>query len=283
MKHLNYIYLVLFFTCFFGYSQNPKLPEDYLSKNFHKERREALRKLLPKKSVAVFFSNAVRNRSNDVDYMYHQDPNFYYLTGHKEPNSLVLIFKEDQENGSATYNELIFVQERNDFEELWNGKRLGIVGVQDELGFRIVYNGRDFKNYDINFSNFDKILFEEFQNDVRDNPHDEADLYTLINQFKEKVSNDVLPVNSTTNNEIQFAVQNRIDTKSIKTFMGTLREIKTVEELVLLKKAVEISSIGQIEVMKAMHPNMSEREVQGVHEFVYKKYGAEYEGYPSIV
>jgi Xaa-Pro aminopeptidase len=28
---------------------------------------------------------------------------------------------------------------------------------------------------------------------------------------------------------------------------------------------------------------MSEREIQGIHEFVFKKYGAEYEGYPSIV
>ena len=65
--------------------------------------------------------------------------------------------------------------------------------------------------------------------------------------------------------------------------MASLREIKTEEELVLLKKAVEISAIGQIEMMKAMHPNMSELEAQGVHEFVYKKYGAEYEGYPSIV
>jgi Xaa-Pro aminopeptidase len=35
--------------------------------------------------------------------------------------------------------------------------------------------------------------------------------------------------------------------------------------------------------MKAMHPGMSEREVQGIHEFVYRKYGAEFEGYPSIV
>jgi len=35
--------------------------------------------------------------------------------------------------------------------------------------------------------------------------------------------------------------------------------------------------------MKAMHSGMSETEIQGVHEFVYKKYGSEYEGYPSIV
>jgi Xaa-Pro aminopeptidase len=53
--------------------------------------------------------------------------------------------------------------------------------------------------------------------------------------------------------------------------------------LVLLKKAVRISAMGQREIMKAMHPGMSETEVQGVHEYIYKKYGSEYEGYPSIV
>jgi Xaa-Pro aminopeptidase len=35
--------------------------------------------------------------------------------------------------------------------------------------------------------------------------------------------------------------------------------------------------------MKAMKPGMSEREVQGIHEFVFKKYQAEDLGYPSIV
>ena len=35
--------------------------------------------------------------------------------------------------------------------------------------------------------------------------------------------------------------------------------------------------------MKAIKPGMSEREIQGIHEFVYKKYQAEDLGYPSIV
>ena len=35
--------------------------------------------------------------------------------------------------------------------------------------------------------------------------------------------------------------------------------------------------------MKAMRPGMSEMEIQGLHEYVFKKYQAEYEGYPSIV
>ncbi len=45
--------------------------------DFHKTRRTALRKELPPNSVAVFFANPVRNRANDVDYVYHQDPNFF--------------------------------------------------------------------------------------------------------------------------------------------------------------------------------------------------------------
>jgi len=50
-----------------------------------------------------------------------------------------------------------------------------------------------------------------------------------------------------------------------------------------LKKAIQISAQGQREVMKAIKPNMTEREVQGIHQLVYKKYGAAHEGYPSIV
>ena len=48
----------------------------------------------------------------------------------------------------------------------------------------------------------------------------------------------------------------RIDTKSLKSFMASLREIKTEEELVLLKKAVEISAIGQLEMMKFQFSNI---------------------------
>ena len=65
--------------------------------------------------------------------------------------------------------------------------------------------------------------------------------------------------------------------------MASLREIKSKEELVLLTKAIRISAMGQREIMKAMHVGMSESEVQGIHEFIYKKYGSEFEGYPSIV
>ena len=68
------------------------------------------------------------------------------------------------------------------------------------------------------------------------------------------------------------------DVEQLERFLGDLREVKTPFELNQLKRAIEISAIGQVEVMKAIHPQMSEREVQGIHEYVFKKYGAAYEG-----
>ncbi len=282
MKFYKLLNLFLCLVISTANSQNNGLPQDYLKKEFHKDRRAQLRKILPESSVAVFFANPVRNRANDVEYVYHQDPNFYYLTGYKEPHALLLIFKDEHNVGRNSFNEVIFVQERNEHAEMWTGKRLGIEGVQDELGFKVVYNGRGFKSSEIDFSAFDKILFRKFNNDVRDTK-DKADLYDLINTFKGKVTFNLNNLENPVNDKIYNESKKRIDNKTLGGLMASLREVKTGEELVLLKKAVEISAIGQLEMMKAMHPNMSETEAQGVHEFVYKKYGAEYEGYPSIV
>jgi len=57
------------------------LPTDYLSSDFHKDRREKSPSLMPENSSYCSLGNAERNRANDVDYIYHQDPDFNYLTG----------------------------------------------------------------------------------------------------------------------------------------------------------------------------------------------------------
>ena len=334
MKHSITLFLALFFIGF-TFAQEG-LPTDYLSKEFHKERREALRNQMPKNSIAVFFANPVRNRANDVDYVYHQDPNFYYLTGYKEPHAILVIFSEDQTNNQGqSFNEMLYVQERNERAEQWTGRRLGVEGAKDKLGFSLVFNGKDFKNSDIIYQDFDKIMFNNFQDDYRDS-RDEADLFSLIETFKIQVGYDEMQllksrlytaisnsdVNNTNvvrvlDNEIQSNPElkndkllndyvkgdsklrlelkqqaikieaeipkSNLDTRSLSTLMAGLRQVKTEEEMKLLTKAIRISAIGQREIMKAMHVNMSEAEIQGVHEFIYKKYGSEYEGYPSIV
>ncbi len=315
-------------------SEESAYPQDYLKADFHKQRREALRSMMPPNSVAVFFANAVRNRANDVDYLYHQDPDFYYLTGYLEPHAVLLVFSDDQPSPEGKkYNEAIFVQKRNARAEMWTGRRLGVEGVKEKLGFDMVFNGEDFKAFETSLTELNRVFFFNFKNDVRDTP-DNADLYSLIETFKEKAEfpedfdavkeeiyqkmreDDMASAQQTArfiayqarlkpsllqdkhikafleaeNEEAKQMVKasippptHNLDAFSLGGMMATLREVKSPEEIELLRKAVDISCIGQVEVMKAMHEDMSETEIQGIHEFVFKKYGAEYEGYPSIV
>ncbi len=230
---------------------------------------------MPDNSVAVFFSNAVRNRANDINFIYHQDPNFYYLTGHKEPHTVLLVFKEKQVMDRKKFDEIIFVRGHDALKELYEGPRLGKDGAEKKLGVDVTFESPEFKDFTIDFSNFDKVLFYDFENDVR-NTEEEGDLFDLIGQFKQKVGYK----------QGELAAEpekNNLDVVLLDEIMHGMRGIKTTEELNLIRKAVDISTIGQREVMKAMRPGMSETEIQGIHEFVFKKYGAEYEGYPSIV
>ncbi len=55
------------------------IPTDYLTKEFHAGRREALRKIMPDHSVAVIFSYPERVFSRDVNYIYHPNPDLYYF------------------------------------------------------------------------------------------------------------------------------------------------------------------------------------------------------------
>ena len=140
------------------YAQSDSLYDrDWLSASFHKTRRDALREKMAPKSVAVVFANAERNRSNDVDFQYSQDPDFYYLTGLIEPNAVLLIFKEPQTIDSITTSELIYVQPRSPRDESWTGKRLGIDGVKKQLGFEHSYTNVEFADLSLDFKKFDKI------------------------------------------------------------------------------------------------------------------------------
>ncbi len=143
------------------------LPKDYLSASFHANRRQALRDIMPDNSIVVIFAYATRNYSNDVDYLYHANPDMYYFSGYLEPHSMLIIFKDDQTDSAGhKYSELLFVQRRNAQREQWTGKRLGVEGAKTQLGITMAFNGGDFKTFPINFSKFDKIIFDRFPNDV---------------------------------------------------------------------------------------------------------------------
>ncbi|MEC7173964.1 MAG: aminopeptidase P family protein [Bacteroidota bacterium] len=338
----NLIVFIVLISFSFGYAQKSKLsPEHY------QNIRKAFREKMPDNTVAVLFSSPIRNRANDVDYVYHQDPNFFYLTGWHQPHSVLIIYKNPQTDKKGSYYEKIYIPERDNYMEMWNGKRYSLEQVK-QLGFDRVEERKVFMEDIKTVASFVRVLMFEFKNDIRnqqkyifrngkrykvDDPYDlfdlkaafrrainfpvdfspvlhsayqkiltanENNLPQIIDQLhkiieldsslienqiiKEFVKNPLQKHYGEIQRKAFFELQNyNFDIEILPNIMADMREIKTDEEVELLKKAVTISVVGQIEVMKAMHPKMSEREIQGIHEFVYRKYGAADEGYPSIV
>lgn len=83
--------------------------------------------------------------------------------------------------------------------------------------------------------------------------------------------------------KVKFSAQQNSGLIAFSKYTNALRGIKTPEEIVLIKKSVELSSIAHAEAMRAVTPKMSERELEGIMLYVHKKYGAEEEGYGPIV
>ena len=263
--------MVMLLTVQIGFAQEFE-PKDYLSKDFHAGRRDALRAIMPENGVMAVFAYPTRNFSNDVDYLYHQNPDLYYFSGYKEPDGILLIFKDEQKDANGkSFKELFFVQKRNAQQESWTGKRLGTEGVKEKLGIPMAFNGNDFKDFPIDLSKFKNIIYS-LPPDMVMSKTEGANLAGLVNSFLKKAN---ISLENTT--DIGTARRN------YNKLTGQLREIKTPEEIVMLRKAVEISCQGQNEVMKATNADMSELEIQGLHEFVHKKYGAENIGYGSII
>ena len=275
-----------------------KAQKSELSLDFHKNRRAELRQKMPNNSVAVFFSAPVRNRANDVDFIFHQDPNFFYLTGWNEPHAVLLVFNVPQQDDNGVYYEKLYVRERDARNEMWNGRQSGVEGAA-KMGFDRVASKNEFVQTELNFDRFDRVLLFDFENDVRDEKNDSSDLYDLQQHFKAAINYPehfdadryrlYLRIQNAQAAEVPqikrmiayFAEQDEtlledpfildflnseestsladfqtrsaflirdynFDIDQLSILMAGLREKKQEEELLLIKKAVQISAQGQI-------------------------------------
>lgn len=244
----------------FDYRYDVDLP----GPDFHRSRREAFRALMPEKSVAVFFAAPVRNRSNDVDYQYHQSPDFYYLTGLNESNSVLVLSKDSFEFGGQQDNEYLFVSPKDPHQEIWTGRLLGSLLAKEKLGFRSALVNKEFN--ELAFSGFEVVLLGSFFADAGNDPYNVSDIYDLQDNLKKKLS-----------------TVDSVNVQRAPDILIKLREIKQPVEIELLNKAISITCKGLRSAMIKADSAEYEYKIQAIIEYEFKKGGAEYPGFPSII
>ena len=94
----------------------------------HKKKRDALMQQI-KGGVAIFPSAPPAMFNYDTEYHYHQEANFFYLTGFEEPDAICVMAPDHPD-----HQYILFVRPRNPEKETWTGKRAGLEGAKSDFG-----------------------------------------------------------------------------------------------------------------------------------------------------
>ncbi len=89
-----------------------------IESSFFKDNRDAFLDRLPDGTAVFIFAGVPRQMTQDSDYRFLPDRNFYYLTGIEVPSCKLIFLKKEGEQ-----KVLLFVPPKDDFTERWHGKR----------------------------------------------------------------------------------------------------------------------------------------------------------------
>ncbi|MBR9885753.1 MAG: Xaa-Pro aminopeptidase [Oceanospirillales bacterium] len=106
-----------------------------ISQQCYAERRRRLLEQLPEGSVALVAGASLATRNRDAEYPFRQNSDFYYLTGFNEPDALLLL-KPGREEGRV----VLFCPPRDPAMEIWTGYRAGPEGCVERFGADQAFN-----------------------------------------------------------------------------------------------------------------------------------------------
>jgi len=223
-------------------------------------RRERLRAQVD--APVVIFGYTGRESASEA-YVFNQETNFYYLTGHNEEGAALLIIPNGATaKGGTGSNEVFYLPPRNPALERWNGPRIGPddPGVHEKTGFA------------------DIRQFSALVADLKTLAKNYSTLYTLLPGRNDAGYPHL-------QNWVDWLAKNDPDAKlaQIAPKIGALRQIKSQTEIALLTRAIELSVDAHLAAMKMMAPGLMEYQVAARMLEIHQAGGCETEAYAPIV
>ncbi len=200
-------------------------------------------------------------------YIFTQEENFYYLTGHNEEQAALVLLPP---NGSgakkddwAGPRELFFIPAKDVKKEVWNGVRMSPSdpGIESRTGFALV------KPY------------EELRATVENLLKNYTTIYTILPYTRELGG---YPHEKEIVDWLKLAAP-QATAKDIRKEMSEMRWVKSPTEIAFLRQAIELSDDAQLEAMKMMRPGLFEYQVAAKMVYVHAMGGSEAEAYAPIV
>ena len=203
---------------------------------------------------------------SSLGYVFAQEENFYYLTGHNEEGAALIVLPAGNAHadaGGEGPREILYLPPKDPQKEKWNGVRMspGDAGIEARTGFSYV---RPFPELRANIEKLSKT---------------HPAFYTILPYEKELGG---YPHEKEVVDWLQLVVpQSKL--KDIRAKIDALRQTKSPGELAFLQRAIDLSLDAHIEAMKMMRPGLYEYQVAAKMVEVHAMGGSEAEGYTPIV
>ncbi|MCJ8321848.1 MAG: aminopeptidase P N-terminal domain-containing protein [Colwellia sp.] len=226
-------------------------------------RRQRFIEQMPKHSIALIGAASEVTRSNDTEYPFCQNKNFYYLTGFNEPEAvLVLIRSGDDLNHNG--QSILFCRDKDPLQEVWHGLRVGPKQAKSDYGFDQCFV----------LSDLDKLI-PQFIN----NKQQLLFCHGNVPAFDKQIFIWLAAVKAG-NRQGKKAPSVILDCTSI---IHELRLIKSDNELCIMRKVNQISGIAHQRAMQQSSVGQFEYQIEAeiLHEFA--RNGARHPAYSSIV
>lgn len=223
-------------------------------------RRQLLLSHMQPNSAAILFAAPERQRNADSNHAYRQNSDFWYLTGFNEPESALLLIKQDQHHSET----VLFNREQDKIAEIWSGRRLGQDRAPQKLA---VDRALPFKQLDehlhLLFNGLDVVYHAQ-------GIYSEADRQVCM--ALEKLRNGA--------RQNWRAPSILIDWRP---YLHEMRLFKSPEEIALLRRAGEISALAHLRAMQMCRPGWFEYQLEGEIQHEFTRHGARHPAYNTIV
>ncbi|HMS44144.1 MAG TPA: aminopeptidase P N-terminal domain-containing protein, partial [Pyrinomonadaceae bacterium] len=212
-----------------------------------------------KDAIAVIPAAHEVTKSYDTEFKFHQDPDFYYLTGFPEPDAIAVINPSDKKNPFT-----LFVRPRDPLMETWYGRREGVDGAKKNYGADRAFSIERFAKELPKLLNGNEKLYYRFG---RDNQLDQTILQYLSGQRYRRLKTAYPP-------------HTIIDPTLI---IGEMRLHKDEVEVEYMQKAGDIAAEAHILAMQECKSGMNEAQIESIIEHHFRMSGASGAAYNSII
>ncbi|MFQ3248990.1 MAG: Xaa-Pro aminopeptidase [Glaciecola sp.] len=235
---------------------------------FQQRRARLLANCAPN-SICIIAASSLVTRSNDTEYPFRQDSDFWYLTGFNEPNAFLVLSNKsmpnaEQATSASQHYSAVFVQASDENAEIWHGRRLGVARATSKLGTDAAFDADDIDDLLVDLIDGHEHIYYSLDAE----PRVDATITMALSECRNAPKQSKIAPSSV---------------HDIQPVLHEMRLIKSEAEIEIMQRAADISAMAHVRAMLFSQAGKFEYQLEAElhHEFTMQ--GARYPAYGTIV